>query len=99
MRKKIAIMFASLLLISCNRNSTAFVLNEEREEKIGTFILQGTKFGNNMSDEEMEDVIIELRRTAIKLYCPEVPVIVDKDNIILSSPYGLEKGERFLQLY
>ncbi len=49
---------------------TETVCNCQQRDKVAEFIQGSIKNANNMSDEEMEDVIRELRHTAINIYCP-----------------------------
>lgn len=79
MKKQILILIvlSGLLNFSCdNRNSNGgestrveYVCNCKQVEKVSQFIQTSIKNANNMSDEEMEDVIEELHRTAVKVNC------------------------------
>jgi predicted peroxiredoxin len=50
---------------------------------VADFVSKNIKSANNMSDEEMEDVISELRKTGIKLYCKQSFVPCNWDNRII----------------
>lgn len=41
----------------------------QESQKVSEFITDNVKAANNMSDEEMEDVIAELRRTGVMTLC------------------------------
>lgn len=81
MKKLFSILLVSvvtLLFTNCeptdrNRESVKaeVVCNCEQREKVAEFIKSSIKNANNMSDEEMEDVIRELRHTAVDIYCPK----------------------------
>jgi hypothetical protein len=78
MKKQILILVAlsGLLNFSCDNNNgnnesvqLEYVCNCKQIEKVSDFIEKSIKNANNMSDEEMEDVIEELHRTAVKVNC------------------------------
>lgn len=70
--KKILVIISSLLIMSCEgRKIRCFVCDKEDKTKISEFITANMKSANNMSDEEMEDVIIQLEKTAIKTFCKQ----------------------------
>ena len=54
---------------SCEHNASRWVCNCDQRQKIASFISSNIKDANNMSYEEMEDVIYELRRTAVMINC------------------------------
>lgn len=59
-----------LVLFSCSDKQTlCYVCDEQQRLQVADFVSKNIKNSNNMSDEEMEDVISELRNTGIKLYC------------------------------
>lgn len=59
-----------LVLFSCSDKTTrCYVCDEQQRLQVADFVSKNIKGANNMSDEEMEDVIDELRDTGIKLYC------------------------------
>jgi len=81
MKKQILIlaltMLSGLLNFSCDNGNgngnesirAEYVCNCKQIEKVSEFIQTSIKNDNNMSDEEMEDVIEELHRTAVKVNC------------------------------
>ncbi len=58
---------------SCTYRTTELysVCTCEAREKMSDFISKNMRSANNMSDEEMEDVIKELKNTAIVLFCDQ----------------------------
>lgn len=69
----------SCFLLSCSfeRKASRWVCNCEQREKIAVFISSNMKDANNMSDEEMEDVISELTKTAVMINCNQKNVYFD----------------------
>lgn len=60
----------TLFLFSCGDvDSFHYYGTEETSEKIANFVSSNMKNANNMADEEMEDVIRELYKTAVKTFC------------------------------
>lgn len=60
------------LLTSCQRDHVkreAIICNCKEKRKLEEFIKSSIKDANNMSDEEMEDVIRELGYTGTEIYC------------------------------
>ena len=67
-----AIMIA-LLIVGCGSQKTKLyrVCDCEQKDSVATFIERTVGLANNMSDEEMEDVIRQLEATAVRIHCPE----------------------------
>lgn len=61
-------------MISCVRQETRLVYSCscEQQAKVASFVKESIQAANNMSDEEMEDVILQLERTGVKLNCSQV---------------------------
>ena len=61
----------SIVAISCSNEVTdyEYVCNCKQQEKAALFVQNSIKAANNMSDEEMEDVISELTKTSVRLNC------------------------------
>lgn len=58
------------LLASCSESQEMeWVCDCGQQKAVSEFVTANMKNANNMSDEEMEDVIRELRFTGIKLNC------------------------------
>ena len=73
-----------LVLFSCSDKQTRCYVCEQPESlQVADFLSNNIKGANNMSDEEMEDVISELRNTGIKLYCKQVFVPCDWQNQVI----------------
>lgn len=92
MKTKLLLITAILLMItSCKADKDEYymdscrVCNCEQIEKLQSFISDKViKASNNMSDEEMEDVISQLERTGIQIYCPKKAI-----------PHIRKAGDRF----
>jgi len=71
--KKYLIVLICAITVSCGDNKAdtypVYVCNCEQRDKVIDFLEKTISDANNMSDEEMEDVIIELRETAYKTIC------------------------------
>ena len=68
--KKLILLFPAIALSSCaDKKIRCYVCDKEEKQKVENFVSSNIKNANNMSDEEMEDVILELTETAIKLNC------------------------------
>jgi hypothetical protein len=52
--------------------SPCYICNETEKQKVADFLTKNIGPANNKSDEEMEDVIYELRKSAVKLYCRQI---------------------------
>lgn len=78
MKKLFSILLVSVTVLFTNCEPTnresikaEVVCNCQQRDKVAEFIQSSIKNANNMSDEEMEDVIRELRHTAVDIYCPK----------------------------
>jgi len=74
--KKIILAIAVVGMFGCGGrevNRQFCYCNEK--DKASEWISQNIKPSNNMSDEEMEDVIRQLNRTAMNLFCHEKKAI------------------------
>lgn len=69
MKKYLILFFAFLFLCSCEDGRLYYCGTEETAEKISKFMTDNIKSANNMSDEEMEDVVHELYISAVRIYC------------------------------
>jgi hypothetical protein len=65
------IVICSVFFACSDHQSLEWVCSCTQQQKVANFITANTKSANNMSDEEMEDVIKELRQTGIKLHCSQ----------------------------
>jgi hypothetical protein len=76
---RLAPAFASVLLAvvlsGCGSSQeTRFVCDCEQKKQLQTFVKESIKPSNNMSDEEMEDVINQLSKDGIRIFCQQKPV-------------------------
>lgn len=70
-----ASMLLAVVLLGCGSSQeTRFVCNCEQQKQLQTFVKESIKPSNNMSDEEMEDVINQLRKDGIRIFCKQKPV-------------------------
>jgi hypothetical protein len=80
--KRLILLFLMLSLFSCKptryTNYTT-VCSCSEKEKAANFISSSIKNANNMSDEEMEDVISQLEYSAYNLYCHKKDITFDWD--------------------
>lgn len=69
----------ALILCACNRTETRrlYVCSPSQRQAAADWMTVNMKAANNMSDEEMEDVISELRKAAICLHCQSRDVVVE----------------------
>lgn len=78
MGKIILLLIGVFIFTSCDfpkyeshKLDTAYVCNCKEKEKLEQFLSNTIKDANNMSDEEMEDVIPELRSSGVKTFCSQ----------------------------
>ena len=70
--KKLIFILTTITLSSCaDKKIRCYVCDKQEKEKVENFVSSNIKNANNMSDEEMEDVIRELTETAIKINCKQ----------------------------
>lgn len=95
--KKILLLSAIILAFaSCERSEerTIYVCDCEQQKKAAEFVQNSIKNSNNMSDEEMEDVIHQLERTAVKLNCSQKRKMVRIGDGGIFDVMGLSPDER-----
>lgn len=71
-------LLLSLLLMGamgCETKENKFVCNCIQKDKIQLFVSSSIKNANNMSDEEMEDVIDKLYTIGVKVNCDQRTVV------------------------
>lgn len=81
MKKLLGLMLilSCVVICSCNNDSQPadkYVCNCEEKAKLQEYVANSIKSANNMSDEEMEDVLAELRTGGIKMFCRQKQVYV-----------------------
>lgn len=73
---KYLILLSLFLLLSCTRvfteNKLVWVCNCEEKKEVADWIKNTIKDSNNYSDEEMEDVIYQLEKTAVRIHCNQL---------------------------
>lgn len=76
--KKIFTILSILILTSCTHDKPTRVYGctKTQQARVSEFVQNSIKSANNMSDEEMEDVISQLENTAIKCNCSQYVVTV-----------------------
>ena len=70
------LIFISLLFTSCGDTSTqtqqlVYVCSCEQQKEVSAWVKESINNANNHSDEEMEDVISQLERTAVRVTCQQ----------------------------
>lgn len=96
MKKVILILVCVITMISCEYQDSRSVCNCEEREKVATFISDNIKAANNMSDEEMEDVIYQLERTGVKTICHREVVWITREHRV---NYNKEKVDSCRSIY
>jgi hypothetical protein len=90
-------------LVSCmdqTRKENVYVCNCEQQKAASKFVSDNMKAANNMSDEEMEDVISQLERTGVKLNCPKKRLkVVRNGEGYIKDVLGLKPGETSYEEY
>ena len=80
----------SFLIFSCGSElNERYVCDCKENKLVSAFIERNIHSSNNMSDEEMEDVILELFRTSVKTHCHQELVWVSK-----TDPYEVDWGKQ-----
>lgn len=79
--KKIILIAFCISLISCSetRKEKAYGCTMKQKKELTDFLKTSIKDANNMSDEEMEDVIWQLERTGVHMFCSQYEVDVYHD--------------------
>jgi|688.fasta_scaffold235543_3 hypothetical protein len=73
----------AVVLSGCgSKQRSRYVCNCEEQKQLQAFVKESIKPANNMSDEEMEDVVHQLRVDGIKIYCKQKAVWVDNNGAI-----------------
>ena len=85
MRNILYTLILTVLLASCGTRSVPdwFCYCDEQRE-IAEFISKNTKSSNNMSDEEMEDVILQLRKEGVKSFCHQKMVVKSRGDMVVN---------------
>lgn len=99
MKNKIIILVVTLIfLTSCSHHQRLkTVCNCEQNLKVEAFLKSTIKDSNNMSDEEMEDVIYRLHITAMSIHCDQKMTWVDDGGWIVPEKLKLDSCQTIYQ--
>lgn len=76
-------IIAIAIFFGCGSSQESMsVCNCEQRKNLQQFIKESIKPSNNMSDEEMEDVIRQLRIEGINIFCEKKPIWIKYDGQI-----------------
>ena len=92
------IISLSIFALSCGAEQSRYVCNCEQQKALQSFVANGIRAGNNMSDEEMEDVIYQLRIDGTKMFCKLKPVWIDSQGGIDWRKHKLDTCEIIMDL-
>lgn len=105
--KTIFVLLLSVSIVSCtakrelSQDKEPFmVCSCQQDEKRAGWVGQHVKDSNNMSDEEMEDVISELNRVSYGMFCSEKLFYYTGDGYSMRPDYTrikLDSCERIVQ--
>ena len=91
MKTTLFVLF-SITLLSCGKvretQKPLWVCDCEQQAAAAEWVTKNMEAANNRSDEEMEDVIEQLQKTAVMLHCrfKNVTVMVSDDKIVSVPP-------------
>lgn len=74
-----------------------WVCTKEQKTQVQKFISDNIKGANNMSDEEMEDVIDALYRNGVKTICDCKNVKYEIKDATIKKVYNLNEGETLME--
>ena len=77
-----AYVLLSAILSSCggSTETTGYICDCDERKQLQSFVKESIQPANNMNDEEMEDVIRQLRIDGIKIFCKQKPVWIKRGN-------------------
>ena len=92
--KKLIFILTTITLSSCaDKKIRCYVCDKQEKEKVENFVSSNIKNANNMSDEEMEDVISQLEETGIKIHCRQEFILTDWNGNIYYDKLNKKKDE------
>ena len=92
--KKLLLMLPLILITSCaDKKIRCYVCDAKEKTKVSEFVSKNIKDANNMSDEEMEDVISQLEKTGIKIHCRQEFILTDWNDNIYYDKLNKKKDE------
>lgn len=83
MKNLIPFVILSFIISSCNLKRKCYECTPPQKERVASFLSDNIKGANNMSDEEMEHVISELRFTGIVLFCEQITIPVNLSGVVV----------------
>lgn len=96
--KTIIILLTLTILTSCSydKEKYGWVCSSSQRKDVQDFIANNIKNANNMSDEEMEDVIAALYRAGVKTVCQCRTVKYELNQGNVTKVYNLEENETLM---
>ena len=91
--RKLLLLFAIFLIGCGNKQELRRVCTCEQMEKVNSFVKESIKNANNMSDEEMEDVIAELYKVGVYTNCTQRMFTTTYDGYIIWEQNKLDSCE------
>ena len=96
MKKLIGLFLVVLSLSSCNNEPNVserlcYVCSQSERVNAAAFVTANMGAANNMSDEEMEDVIEELTSAAVKLNCHQEMLRFEDLNLSIGDKFDSTK--------
>ena len=92
--QKISLILTLIFLISCSdKKIRCYVCDADEKTKVSEFVSKNMKGANNMSDEEMEDVIKQLEETGIRIHCRQEFILTDWNGNIYYDKLNKEENE------
>ena len=89
-----------LIIASCgSKERPRNVCHCDSSNKVLAYISDNLQASNNMSDEEMEDVIRELKHTAVQFYCETRVVWIDHNGYVDYQLTKLDSCEKIIEYY
>ena len=92
--KKLLLLLILILITSCSdKKIRCYICDANKKAKVSEFVSKNIKDANNMSDEEMEDVISQLEETGIKIHCRQEFILTDWNGNIYYDKLNKKKDE------
>lgn len=80
-----------LIIVGCgNQRHLRTVCNCEQKKELKEFVQKSIGSANNMSDEEMEDVIIQLEASGSNIICEQKIIIFSPSGLLLKNESKLD---------
>ncbi len=93
------IIFLCVICFGCIHDTERYlwVCTSQQKDQLQKFILESIKPANNMSDEEMEDVIDAIYRNGVKAICNCKSVKYSVKDGVIIKVYNLDKDETLME--